>query len=175
MKKTILLIIICISCTFCSSQMKLNKSKEVDILLKLPTTLTVEVPTMYSLKNNTNNIYIIDPYGFIGDSYWVLNNEKLNPIAFSKGYYSRDNDDCKTDLIILKPKQKMDTILILNYMERGIYDFSKSGNYIWNVKSRHIKQNGMTSSCKQYISDLEDKGYILLDDSIEAKIPFVKR
>ncbi|MGE8554227.1 MAG: hypothetical protein ACN6OB_09910 [Chryseobacterium jejuense] len=172
--KKIILIITCFSFISCYTQMKLNKSKNIDILVKVPVELIVEKPVIYTLKNNTNNTYIIDSYGYVGKSYWELNNEILNPINFSRGYYSREGEDCRNDLIILKPKQKMDTILSLNYMERGIYDFSKTGNYSRNIESRHSKENGMPLSCKQYINDLEKKGYIMLDDNIVAKIPFIK-
>lgn len=162
----------CFSFISCSTQMKLNKSKNIDILIKVPIKLISDKPLVYTLKNNTNNTYIIDPYGFVGSSYWMLNNEKLNPINFSRGYYSREDEDCRNDLIILKPKQKIDRTLSLNYIEKGIYDFSKKGNYIRNVKSIHNKENGMPSSCTKYINELETKGYFLLEDSIVAKMPF---
>lgn len=174
MKNIITLIITCFSCIFCSTQMKINKSNDVDILVKTPVNLTTEIPVTYTIKNNSEKTYIIDPYGFVGDSYWMLNNKKIEPIEFSRGYYSRENIDCTSDLIILNPKQKIDTVLSLNYAERGRYDFSNSGNYIWNVQSNHNKQNGMPSSCKQYIDELELKGYRFLNDSIVAKIPFYK-
>ncbi|AZA90569.1 hypothetical protein EG343_08015 [Chryseobacterium nakagawai] len=154
--------------------MKLNKSKNIDILIKVPVELIADKPVIYTFKNNTDQTYIIDPYGFVGKSYWELNNEVLNPINFSRGYYSREDEDCGNDLIILKPKQKIDTTLSLNYMERGIYDFSKAGKYSRIVESKHNKDNGMPSSCKQYINELEIKGYHFLEDSIVAKIPFIK-
>ncbi|WP_042720549.1 hypothetical protein [Flavobacterium sp. B17] len=154
--------------------MKINKSNEVDILIKTPVKLEPEEPITYNIKNNSNVIYIIDPYGFVGESYWLLNNKKLVPIQFSRGYYSRENDDCRNDLIIIKPNEKIEKALSLNYMEKAIYDYSQSGNYIRIVSSNHSKQNSMPSSCKQYINDLELKGYRFLNDSIVAKIPFVK-
>lgn len=172
--KKIIAIVTCLTCIFCSPQIKLNKNRDVDIVINVPLKLNSENSLSYVLKNNTENTIIIDPYGFTGNSYWSFNNEKLIPINFSKGYYSRDNDDCKNDLIILEPKQKIETYLNLNYHQKEIYDFSKSGNYIWSVESNHNKQNGMPSSCKQYINFLEKKGYIFLDDKIDAKIPFVR-
>ncbi|WP_131368691.1 hypothetical protein [Chryseobacterium luteum] len=172
--KRIVVIISCLSCTFCSPQMKLNKSNDIDILVKTPVKLIADEPVIFTIKNNSNFTYIIDPYGFVGNSYWMLNNKKLDPVNFSRGYRSREAIDCKNDLIILKPKQKMDTTLSLNFMERGIYDFSKAGNYIRVAESRHNEQNGMPLICKQYINELESKGYRLLDDSIDAKIPFVR-
>lgn len=172
--KKIITIITCFCCIFCSTQMKINKSNDVDILIKTPVKLEPEEPITYSIKNNSNVIYIIDPYGFVGESYWLLNNKKLVPIQFSRGYYSRENDDCRNDLIIIKPNEKIEKALSLNYMEKAIYDYSQSGNYIRIVSSNHSKQNSMPSSCKQYINDLELKGYRFLNDSIVAKIPFVK-
>lgn len=174
MKNIITLIITCFSCIFCSTQMKINKSNEVDILIKTPVKLEPEKPIIYSIKNNSKKTYIIDPYGFVGETYWLLNDKKLIPIQFSRGYYSRDNDDCRNDLIIIKPNEKIEKGLSLNYMERAIYDYSESGNYIRIVQSNHNKQNGMPSSCKQYIDELELKGYHFLNDSIVAKIPFIR-
>lgn len=174
MKHTIL-ILACLSCIFCSTQMKLNKSKEIDITVKSPVDLQTDKAIVYTIKNNTDKTYIIDPYGFIGSSYWTFNNERLNPVNFSKGYYSRDHYDCENDLIILKPKDKLDTTLVLNYHQKEIYDFSTQGKYVFYVKSNHSKQNGMPSSYKQYINDLEKKSYLFLNDDIDAKIPFVKK
>ncbi|MGN7864633.1 hypothetical protein [Chryseobacterium sp. 22458] len=172
--KKVILIITCFIFISCSPQMKLNKSKDIDILVNVPVKLIADKSVIYTLKNNTNRTYIIDPYGFVGNSYWILNNEKLNPINFSRGYYSREDEDCRNELIILKPKQKMDATLSLNYIEKGIYDFSKTGSYIRNIKSKHSQENGMPLSCKSYINTLEKKGYIMLEDSIVAKIPFIK-
>ncbi|TZF94193.1 hypothetical protein FW781_16345 [Chryseobacterium panacisoli] len=173
MKKSIV-IITCFIFISCSTQMKINKSKDIDILIKTPVKLITDEPVMFTIKNNSNSTYVIDPYGFVGNSYWMLNNEKLNPINFSRGYRSREDIDCRNDLIILNPKQKMDTTLSLNFMERAIYDFSKTGRYTRIIESRHNGKNGMLLGCKQYINELERKGYRLLDDSIDAKIPFVK-
>lgn len=174
MKKNIIFLVTCFSCIFCSTQIKLNKSNEIDIIVKVPVNLSTQIPVQYSIQNRSATTYIIDPYGFVGDSYWMLNNEKLNPIDRSRGYYSREDVDCKEDLIIIKPKQKIDTVLNLNYIDRGRYDLSKSGNYFFAVKSRHNKKNSMPSSCQQYINELEIKGYHFLEDSIVAKIPFIK-
>ncbi|PNW13179.1 hypothetical protein C1637_15270 [Chryseobacterium lactis] len=154
--------------------MKLNKNKEIDILIKTPVKLAPEKPIIYTIKNSSDKTFIIDPYGFVGDSYWTFNNKKLIPIEFSRGYYSREDKNCRDDLIIIKPKQKIDIGLSLNYVDKAIYDYSKTGNYIRNIQSKHSKQNGMPSTCKSYINELEKKGYIMLEDSIVAKIPFVK-
>ncbi len=175
MKNIITSVITCFSCIFCSTQMKINKSNEVDILVKTPVNLIPEIPVKYTIKNNSKKTYIIDPYGFVGESYWMLNNQKLKPIEFSRGYYSRYTDDeCKNDLIIIKPRQVMDTAIVLNYMERGIYNYSESGNYIRSVKSEHNKQNVTRLGCTSYIRTLEMQGYTVLEDSIVAKIPFYK-
>ncbi|SDJ32062.1 hypothetical protein [Chryseobacterium jejuense] len=173
--KKIILIIICFSFISCSAQMKLNKSKEIDILINTPWKFGENNNIHYTIKNKSNKTYVVDPYGFSGDSYWLFNNEKLNPIDRSRGYYTRHTDeDCKGDLIIIKPKHKIDIALSLNYSEKGIYDLSKPGKYIWNIKSNHSKKNDMPLTCKSYIITLEKKGYIMLEDSIVAKIPFIR-
>ncbi|WP_042720548.1 hypothetical protein [Flavobacterium sp. B17] len=174
MRKNIILIISCTNCIFCSTQTKINKNKEIDIIVSTPINLAKQTPIKYTLLNNSKNTYIIDPYGFTGYSYWLFENKKLNPIYFSKGYYAREGEDCESDLIIIKPKQKIDTILNLNYIDRGRYDLSKQGNYFWYVKSKHDRKNGMPLSCKKYIDDLEGIGYRFLEDSIVAKILFVR-
>ncbi|KFF23054.1 hypothetical protein IW22_02120 [Chryseobacterium sp. JM1] len=155
--------------------MKLNKSKEIDILINTPWKIEENNRINYIIENKSNKTYVIDRDGFEGVSYWLFNNEKLNQIDRWRGYYARYNDDdCANDLIIIKPKQKIDTTLNLNDLDKGIYDLSKSGKYIWNVKSNHSKKNTMPSTCKSYINSLEKKGYIILEDSIVAKIPFVR-
>ncbi|NML56724.1 hypothetical protein [Chryseobacterium cheonjiense] len=174
MRRIIILIITSISCIFCSSQTKINKSKEIDISITTPLKLETKKEIMYSIKNNSDKTYIIDPYGFAGESYWLLNTKKMNPIQFSRGYYSHDKSDCINDIIIIKSNEKIEKALSLNYRERAIYDYSETGNYVRVVKSNHNKQNSMPLSCKQYIDDLELKGYHFLNDSIVANIPFVK-
>ncbi|WP_123902279.1 hypothetical protein [Chryseobacterium arthrosphaerae] len=173
--KKVILIITCFIFISCSTQMKLNKSNEIDILINAPWKFEENYNISYIIKNKSSKTYIIDPYGFSGDSYWLFNNEKLNPIDYLRGYYTRyTDDDCKNTLIILKPKQKIDTTLNLNYREKSIYNLSKPGKYIWNIKSNHSRKNSMPLTCKSYINTLEKKGYIMLEDSIVAKIPFIK-
>lgn len=170
-----ILIIPFFSCFFCSPQMKLNKSKEINVLINNPWRFEKTNEVIYTIENKSNKTYIIDPYGFSGDSYWLFNNERLNPIDRSRGYYSRlTDDDCKNDLIIIHPREKITTYLNLNEREKEIYDLSKEGTYIWNVKSDHTKYNAMSSNCKSYIGRLENKGYVILEDSIVAKILFVR-
>ena len=160
---------------FCFSQMKINKSKEVDILINTPWKFGDDNIVDFVIKNNSNNTYIIDPYGFVGKSCWQYEGKKLDHIDFQRGYYTRLNDeDCKDDLILLKPKAKINVNLNLDYYQTKIFDLSKSGKYFLNVKSKHDRESSMPSSCKSYINTLEMKGYIMLEDSIVAKIPFVR-
>ncbi|NML56717.1 hypothetical protein [Chryseobacterium cheonjiense] len=174
MRRIIILIITSINCIFCSSQTKINKSKEIDILIKMPIHLNSQEPVKFTIQNKSNNSYIIDPYGFAGESYWLFENKRLNSLGLEKGYYSRENVDCQNDIIIIKPKERIQTTINLNYSEIHRYDFSKSGHYIWKVESKHDRENAMPASCRQYINELEIKGYHFLNDSIVANIPFVK-
>lgn len=77
----------------------------------------------------------------------------MNPIQFSRGYYSRDKSDCISDIIIIKPNEKIEKALSLNYREKAIYDYTETGNYVRVVKSNHNKQNSVPLNCKQYIDD----------------------
>ncbi|KFF02032.1 hypothetical protein IX38_16200 [Chryseobacterium luteum] len=155
--------------------MKLNKSKQIDILLETPGKLNGENDKMYTIINNSKESYIIDPFGFIGNSYWIVDGKKIEPADFFRGHYKRDDNElCKDDLIILNPSQKISTYINLDYYNKGIYDFSKQGNYILNVKSKHNRQNATLLGCDSYIKILESQGYRVLEDSIVAKIPFVK-
>jgi hypothetical protein len=155
--------------------MKINKSKEIDILIDSPWKFGESNRPSYTIVNKSHKTYIIDPYGFSGDSYWLFNSEKLNPIDFSRGYYTRhSDDDCKNALIVIHPKQKINAYLSLNDSDGGRYDLSKSGKYFLNIKSNHTRQNGMPLSCKHYIDELEIEGYKFLEDSIVAKIPFIR-
>ncbi|MGE8554226.1 MAG: hypothetical protein ACN6OB_09905 [Chryseobacterium jejuense] len=173
--KKIILIITCFSFISCSTQMKLNKSKDIDILINTPWKFGENNRVNYTIENKSNKTYIIDPYGFSGESYWLFDNKKLNQIDRSRGYYTRHtDDDCQNDLVIIKPGQKIDTNLDPNDRDEGIYDLSKPGKYIWNIKSYHSKGNSMPLTCKSYINTLEKRGYIMLEDSIVAKIPFVR-
>lgn len=174
MKRLIILIIVSINCIFCSSQTKINNNKEVDILLKMPVDLITQIPVKFTIQNKSSNTYIIDPYGFAGNSYWLFENKRLNSIGLQKGYYSRENPDCEYDIIIIRPKEKIEKIINLNYSEKQRYDFSKIGHYVWKVESKHVRENTMPSSCRQYITDLEKKGYKFLQDSISAEIDFVR-
>lgn len=175
MKKYIVVIITSFGCIFCSSQMKINKSKEIDILIDSPWKFGESNRPSYTIVNKSHKTYIIDPYGFSGDSYWLFNAEKLNQIDVSRGYYTRhSDDDCKNALIIIHPKQKINAYLSLNDLDLGRYDLSKSGKYFLNIKSNHSIKNSMPSTCSSYIKTLEKKGYIMLEDSIVAKIPFIR-
>ncbi|MBP2617103.1 hypothetical protein [Chryseobacterium jejuense] len=174
--RKIFLLPFCFLFIFCSNQMKLNKGKEIDIFLKEGIyNLNTENKIKYNIINNTNNFYIIDPNGFYGSSYTLENGEKMIPIRyFSKGYYNRFNDnDCKKDLIILKPKESKNVALSLNGDDNSLYNYTKGKVYAYHVSSLHNKYNATIFGCNQYIDNLEKKGYKVLQDSIVAKIPIV--
>ncbi|MDQ1858424.1 MULTISPECIES: hypothetical protein [unclassified Chryseobacterium] len=161
---------------FCSNQMKINKGKDIDIILKEGKyNISDNSKKKYVIINNTNYYYIIDPNGFYGTSYTLENNRKIIPINyFTRGYYSRfDNNDCKRDLLIIGPKESKEVALSLNSKDNSIYDYNKEKSYILFVKSFHNRYNATILGCDNYVSDLEAKGYKVLEDSIVAKIPLV--
>ena len=164
----------CFLFIFCSSQIKLNISKDVNIIFKeVSLKLNSGKVIDYLVKNNTTNTYIIDPYGFYGESYTLENGKIIEPNSYyRRGYYRRfDDNSCKRDLIILQPKTSIFIALTLDRNNRSIYNYSKNNNYIKIVKSLHNKYNATILGCDQYIESLEKKGYKVLEDSIVAKIP----
>jgi hypothetical protein len=95
----------------------LNKGKDVDIIfpLKYIDTQATEKVTEEIIKNNTNNTYIIDPFGFYGKSYVLENGKVLDPyLYFKNGYYTRNESLCREDLIILQPFQTKHHAIILD-------------------------------------------------------------
>lgn len=175
--KIIILIPVCFLFIFCSNQMKLNKGNEVDIILPQGTFPVGDTgkAVEYSIKNNTENTYIIDPLGFYGYSYVLENNKIIEPyMKVREMHYNRHSDDlCLQDLIILKPKESIHVPLNLNINSRGIYNYSKVNKYIEVVKSYHNIYNATLLGCENYIKNLEKQGYKVLEDSINAKIPLI--
>lgn len=142
--------------------------------METPWQLGTGKKVVYTIKNNTSKTYIIDPYGFIGYSYWTKNDKRIEPVDFLRGYYTREDADCKEDLLILYPHQKTTVYISLNYYETGKYDFSKQGTYKMTVKSGHNKQSATLLGCTEYIEKLENQGYKVLNDSIVAQVLYVK-
>ncbi|MCS3870678.1 hypothetical protein J3D55_003594 [Chryseobacterium ginsenosidimutans] len=172
--KKIILLSFCFLFIFCSNQMKLNKGKDVDIIFpsKYIDTQSTEKVTEEIIKNNTNNTYIIDPFGFYGKSYVLENGKVLEPyLYFKNGYYTRNDALCREDLIILQPFQTIHHAISLNKNNRAIYRYTKSNKYEEIIKSFHNKYNATILGCDNYIMELESKGYKVLEDSIVTKIP----
>ncbi|PKF75324.1 hypothetical protein CW752_05055 [Chryseobacterium sp. PMSZPI] len=156
--------------------MKLNKAKDINITLEeVPLKLNTGKVINYLINNNTNNTYIIDPYGFYGVSYVLENGKIIEPTSYYRGgYYNRfDDNDCKRDLVIIEPKTSISIPLSLDRNNRSIYNYSKNNYYINVIKSFHNKYNATILGCDRYINNLEKKGYKVLEDSIVAKIPLV--
>jgi hypothetical protein len=157
----------------CSSQLKINKGTDIDILTEIPQKQNTN--NNYLIKNNSNTTYIIDPFGFYGESSIVVNNVVQKPISFWGGHYYRINEDqCINDLIILKPYESIEINLNLASNDDAIYDYKQFTNFIRIVKSSHNKNTIMLHGCKPYIEKLEKQGYRVLEDSIDAKIPYIK-
>ena len=155
------------------SQVKLNKGKDVDILLDIPRKQNSK--DEFCIINNSNRTYIIDPLGFYGESSIVVNNAVQKPIAFWGGHYYRINEEqCINDLIILKPHDRIKTNLNLVSNDDAIYDYKQYTNFTEIIKSSHNKNTIMLHGCKSYIEKLKKMGYSILEDAIDAEIPFVK-
>lgn len=157
--------------------MKINKGKDIDIILKEGKyILNDNNKKKYLIINNTNDYYIVDPNGFYGTSETFENNLKMVPVNyFARGYYNRFKDnDCIRDLLIISPKSSKEAALSLNSNDNSLYNYSKDKNYVLYIKSFHNKYNATIFGCEKYINDLEQKGYKVLEDSIVAKIPLIQ-
>jgi hypothetical protein len=162
------------------SQIKLNTRNDVEIFLmdssiSMEKYLNPKIPYQYKIVNHTNDVYIIDPQGFIGESKVYECNklysdpEKLIP----QGYYSRDEEDCEPDLIVVKKQEtKLVELYLLNI--RYYYNLKPNKRYYLDVKSKHNKYSATLLGCNNYIDNLEKKGYKILDDNISFKILLTK-
>ena len=163
---------------FVDSQIKLNKKNTVEILFLSDKIYLNEMLKGENLEvkiiNNTNCTYIIDPYSFREEN--SVSDGKGNVIFpikyFTKGYYERfDDQQCEEDFIILKPKEEKLAKLGV-FTIRGNYDLNSGVKYYLKLKSYENKYTIIQYGCESYINKLEQKGYKLFEDSIEAEIPF---
>lgn len=162
------------------SQIKINTGNDIEIFLmdssiSMEKYLNPKIPYQYKIVNNTNDDYIIDPQGFIGESKVYECNklysypEKLIP----QGYYSREEEDCEHDFIVIK---KQETIIVELYVLniKYYYNLNSNKHYYLDVKSKHNKYSAILLGCNNYIDNLEKKGYKILDDNICFTIPLTK-
>lgn len=175
--KYLLLMMIAVCCISSKKieYFKINKSKDVDIMYEITArTSDKNAELIYYIKNKTGSTFIIDPFGFWGSTSVYDNNNLIDPYKLGlKGYYERFNDKwCERDLLILKPYEliKLD-VFNTNYKNTGLYHFDPSKNYYQIIRSVHNKQTILYLGCEKYIQDLQSKGYKVLEDSINAKIP----
>ena len=179
MIKMLCLFIFSFWCISCSTQLKLNKSTDIDIVLeKQPQEKENGKSFSYLLKNNTNNTYIIDPMGFEGSITYYENNNPAPLMSYPEGYFYRGNEiQCKKDIIILKPfeSKKAAINICINSTGSGldVYRISPHNRYFYSVKSVHNEKTLKINGCEKYINHLENQGYKILEDSIIAKIPFI--
>jgi len=172
MKKIVLLLINLLFLN-CISQIKINKSEDVDILINLPQKLDANREVI--LRNNVKKTFIIDPLGFHGKSFILVNNEVIEPINYVRGHYERlDLEMCKTDFILLKPYETKKVFINFVSNDKKIYDYSKYPQFIRVVKSHHSYDTATSLGCRAYLDNLEKMGYKILSDSISAKIPYIK-
>lgn len=153
--------------------MKLNKGKDIDILLHSPKKSTEGNKLEFTIKNNSNKIYIIDPLGFYGSEIIIANGKVLKQTYFDPGHYYRETlNQCQEDFIILQPKQEIKTYIDWAYNDKRIYSIIKQENFKIIVKSVHNRETATMLGCNSYIESLEKKGYKVLEDSIDAEIPY---
>ena len=162
------------------SQIKLNTGNDIDIFLmdssiSMEKYLNPKIPYQYKIVNHTNNYYLIDPQGFLGEAVLYEGNklysnpEKLIP----QSYYSRDEEDCEQDFIVLKKHETIQVELYLLNI-KYYYNLKPNKRYYLDVKSKHNKYTATLLGCNNYINNLEKKGYKILYDRISFKIPLTK-
>ncbi|MBH1959627.1 MAG: hypothetical protein I8H68_05915 [Flavobacteriia bacterium] len=161
--------------SFYFSQIKLNKEKGVDIILEDGHLVIGQNDTAinYKISNNSDVTYIIDPMGFYGTTYVTENNKILTPnVIIRSNHYNRDNIEvCKEDIIILYPKKTIYKIIMLDQNNRNVYKYSRPNTYLEIIKSVHNDANAKRLGCENYIEELKNKGYVVLNDEINAQIP----
>ncbi|WP_160140129.1 hypothetical protein [Chryseobacterium sp. c4a] len=179
--KDIKLIILLFSIVQIKAQIKLNTKNEIDIFFEdskfsLNKIFKGNESYLFKIVNNTNNTYIIDPYGFRGNNVVETCDKSIvepDRIILSGLYRRTDNEDCFNDLVILKPKEEKYIPLSIITL-KGSYDLNKNKKYILNLSSTHNKYTMTLLGCQDYIkNELEKKGYKVLEDNIVAKIPIV--
>ncbi|MGN7864116.1 hypothetical protein [Chryseobacterium sp. 22458] len=175
------LILLLFSIIHLNAQIKLNTKQEVDILfegkqISLNRIFDGKDPYMFKVINNTNNTYIIDPYGFRNDKFVMTCDENIviPDKTILKGFYKRfDDEDCFIDLIILKPREEKYVILSI-FSLTGWYDLDNQKKYILRLNSTHNNYSVVLLGCQNYIRSLvEKKGYKVLEDNIVARIPII--
>jgi hypothetical protein len=176
--KYLLIFVIFLSCFVQkkSQTFKINKSKYIDLLYEINKNTDNESKYIFYLKNNTNITFIIDPFGFWGNTTMYENGNLIKPNKLGlKGYYERFSDKwCERDLIILKPNEyKKLNYFNTNYKDTALYNFDKDKKYFEIVKSAHNKETILYLGCEDYVKNLEARGYKVLEDSISTKIPLI--
>ncbi|QIY90083.1 hypothetical protein [Chryseobacterium gallinarum] len=175
MKKNWVLISTCI-CSFYLSQVKVNTGNDIEIILldsnvSMQRYLDGANPYKYKIINHTDHDYIIDPQGFVGKTY-VYENDKLynHPEKMiPQGYYSRDLEDCKADLLLVKKRDSLITqldILNINFY----YKIRPSEKYNLDIQSKHNEYTVTLLGCSNYIKSLKLKGYKVFTDKINVKL-----
>jgi len=162
---------------FYFSQIKVNKRKDVEIfimdsVISMKRYLEANKAYQYKIVNNTNDNYIIDPQGFRGKTYVYECNELYShpEKMIPSGYYSRDLEDCKEDIILLKKKSFL--IVELDILNLSFYyNLKPNINYQLDIQSKHNEYTATLLGCADYIKDLKKQGYKVFEDQIKVKIP----
>lgn len=161
--------------SFYFSQIKLNKEKSVDIILEEGHFVIGQndAAVKFKICNNSDVTYIIDPMGFYGTTYVTENEKIITPnIIIRSNHYYRDNiEACKEDILILYPKDLIYKVIMLDQNNRNLYKYSRPNTYVEIIKSVHNDVNAKRLGCENYLEELKNKGYVILNDEINAKIP----
>lgn len=162
------MLFICCLFSICFAQIKVNKGRDVDIVLT--------DTKGFIVRNNTNITYVIDPQNFYGIDKIMENSHEAPLMIYPSGYYRRNKKLCKEDIIVLAPYESKKASIVMNQDLTGqgldVFKISSKFTYTHIFKSVHNKTNLLNSDCKDYIQELERSGYKVLEDSISVTIPY---
>lgn len=156
MEKIKILIILLISNYFFSQQ-KINIREDVQVFLldsevSMKKYLDPKTPYLFKVVNNTDEKFLIDPQGFIGETSLyecgtlVIKPAKLIP----EGYYYRELEDCQNDFIKLDPHSEI--IVPLNILGiKYFYELSNMRRYFLEIKSKHNNYTATLFGCNDML------------------------
>jgi hypothetical protein len=144
----------------CHSQNKLDNNK-IEMMFPESVDMTmVKTGQDLVIINKSDHTYIIDPYSFTVNVKVIENGNEIQPYRQKLyGSYLRDIDDCKEEILIIKPKEK--TTVKVFFFPLNHYEFSTDKKYI--LKSMASFNKNSLIGCKEYIDQLVKKGYKIPD------------
>ena len=161
---------------FC--QIQINNNKDVKILFPFSEVKRSVGPRyLFKIKNETNDNYIIDTEGFYRRiEVYDENDNYVQPyLPYPPGGNNaerKDNECYKDYEIVLSNSTSVVLLNLFKYL--GEHDLKNDKKYYIKINSIEFgKRFSSDTGCKNYIEEMEAKGYKVLEGSINAKIPLI--